>query len=391
MLLILHVSIANKPKIIIAAIASRPYVQAAVAAGFDVVAIDAFADVDLQKLATVCYQLTWDDGELNSQQLFDVLDSLDLQQFTGFCYGAGFEKTPNILRQIDEQIKVLGNTAEVVEKCKAPSAFFGLCDTLNLPHPAVQYALPADATNWLQKDIGGSGGGHIKKLLNEPAKQESVQKEAIQKEAVQTDHVYYQKMQAGRTISCLFVANKQDVQILGFNEQWLDGGMLDSETFRYGGAVSHAQISEQAKTRLTAYITQLSQAIGLVGINSCDAICDGDDVMLLEVNPRLSATMDLYQHLPLMALHIASQHSSEVHVDHVNKDSTAHQVLYAECALTVKDGVIWPDWVYDIPQSNSRFSVGMPICTVMAEAETALYAKQLVNERAATIRRQLLN
>ena len=96
-------STVSKGKLIIAAITSRPYVKAAVDAGFEVVAIDAFADKDVQKLATHCYQIGLCDGQLDSKQLLSVLYDLDLKhdskqglkQFVGFCYGAGFEKVPN--------------------------------------------------------------------------------------------------------------------------------------------------------------------------------------------------------------------------------------------------------------------------------------------------------
>jgi len=50
----LRVTIVSNGKLIVAAIASRSYVEAAVLAGFDVVAIDAFADADVQSLATHC-------------------------------------------------------------------------------------------------------------------------------------------------------------------------------------------------------------------------------------------------------------------------------------------------------------------------------------------------
>ena len=63
----------SKGKLIIAAITSRPYVKAAVDAGFEVVAIDAFADKDVQKLATHCYQIGLCDGQLDSKQLLSCL------------------------------------------------------------------------------------------------------------------------------------------------------------------------------------------------------------------------------------------------------------------------------------------------------------------------------
>lgn len=393
-------STVSKGKLIIAAITSRPYVEAAVRAGFEVVAIDAFADADVQKLATHCYQIDLCDGQLDNRQLLSVLDDLDLKhdskqglkQFVGFCYGAGFEKAPNSLLDINERITVLGNSVDVIDACKTPTVFFELCDQLQVSFPTVVYKRPQDSHEWLRKEVGASGGEHIRLMSD------------TQGEKVA--NVYYQRFQSGVAISCLFVATESGVDVVGFNELWVD--VNDDAPFRYGGAVSHVELSEQVKERFTNYVNKLSQAMGLVGINSCDAICDGDAVYLLEVNPRLSATMDLYlsNHLGdhpgdcyseglLMEKHIAaSQHKrygNGIKLNDIAQTSRAHQVVYAEHAMEVKDGIIWPEWVCDVPVSGSGFSVGMPVCTVIAEAETASLAKIMVNERTLVLKNKLLN
>lgn len=379
-------SIASKPKVIIAAIASRAYVQAAVEAGFDIVAIDAFVDVDTQRLAKDCYLIDLNRNQLDKDQLIKVLDGLDLQQFVGFCYGAGFEQTPDVLTQIDKRITVLGNTAKIVSQCKTAKRFFKQCDELSVSYPSVMAMRPSNPNGWIQKTEGGSGGGHIKSLLN-------IQANQVNAQVHQAESIYYQKLQLGKSISCLFIASEHGAQVIGFSEQWLDSN--DDEPFRYGGAVSHAGISEQAITRFTNYVVNLAQAIGLVGINSCDAICDGDDVYVLEINPRLSATMDLYAGYLLMEKHVAAcQHTisaSGIELNNACPLSNAHQVIYANRPLTVKDDIIWPEWVCDLPKIGNYFSVGMPICTVVAEAETAALAKSLVNERAAALNDKLLN
>jgi uncharacterized protein len=375
------VSIASKPKIIVAAIASRAYVKAAAEAGFEVVAIDAFVDADTQRLANQCYQIDFFENQLDNNQLLKVLDGLDLQQFIGFCYGAGFEKTPSILSQINKRIPIIGNTAQNVGKCKAANIFFKICDELNIAYPPTMYELPSHLNGWVQKEIGGSGGGHIKQLSD--------------KQEIQVNNVYYQKIQEGKPISCLFLANESGVQVVGISEQWLD--VNDVEPFRYGGAVSHAEITERAKMRLIDYVSKLSQAIGLVGINSCDAICDGDDVYVLEVNPRLSATVDLYvaEQPNLIAAHVAASQSKlgedVFKKNNLNKKSAAHQVIYAQYEVTIGDNMSWPVWARDVPRGGSCFRVGMPICTVFSEADTALLARKLVQDKAIELKNKLLN
>ncbi len=370
---------------IVAAIACRPYVEAAIASGYRVIAIDAFADDEVINLAESCHQIEWCDGQLNMTQLMHLLNELDLHQCAGFCYGAGFEKQPAILSTINALLPVIGNLEQVVSRCKTPEYFFALCEQLQLPYPSVRLDSPLSSMGWLCKEVGASGGSHVQPLDNWQTPAEEI---------TQSKAVYYQQFQQGMPVSCLFIASKYDnqahhVQIIGFNQQFLHP--CSDAPFRLGGAVSHINISEVAKVRLTQHISQLSQAIGLVGLNSCDAICNEDDVYLLEINPRLSATMGLYANDKLFEKHIAAVEGKAIEYEQVSKKSHAYQIIYAECAVALQDDIMWPDWVLDRSRPGSLIEMGMPICTVIAQGETAQQATMLVNERAAAIRRQFLN
>ncbi len=386
---------ANKPKIIIAAIACRPYVQAAVACGYEVVAMDVFTDIEVSNLAESCYQLGLSNGQLNMHQLIQVISSLDLQQFIGFCYGAGFEKEPTVLSKINALLPVIGNLEQVVRRCKVPDDFFLLCEQLQVPHPKVLYPeemlkLPPNPAGWLRKEIGASGGAHVKPMVDMQSldlKESNDQKRVF-------DSVYYQQFQQGKPVSCLFIANnkrmqEQGVQVVGFNEQLVNPS--NDSPFRYGGAVSNVAMNDEAKARLEQYVNQLSQAIGLVGLNSCDAICDGDAIYVLEINPRLSATMGLYTDYQLFEKHIAAFDGNAVEFEQGDTKNHAQYVIYAECEMTIKDDITWPAWVYDRPVSGSFLVAGMPVCTVIAEAETVEHAIGLVHERAVAMTHEFLN
>jgi uncharacterized protein len=373
------VSTVNKPKIVIAALSSRIYAEAAVKAGYDVIAIDAFVDSDVEKLVKNCFQIGLVDNQLNSNELLEVLDSLDLQAVLGFCYGAGFEKHPYLLKEVSKRLPVLGNPPSVVDKCKLPAIFFATCKRVQIPFPDVVYKAPVVGKDWLVKRVGGSGGGHIKLLDNALVSHNA--------------DMYYQKQQQGMPISCLFLGTKHGVDIIGVNEQWFDSS--NTEPYRYGGAVSHADINPKAKLRLIGYVKQLADAFGLIGINSCDAICDGEEVYVLEINPRLSASMDLYRIDSLMDKHIAASlmtlELSEMEHLCDRETSHAHQIVYATHPLKLKNDIIWPEWVKDVPSAGAYFNEGMPVCTVVADAETASLAKALVADRASILNRKFLN
>ena len=76
--------------LMIAAIASRAFVEAAAEAGFTVIAIDAFCDVDTQKNAQKVLQVRIENGQFVAEDFYQALTTLDLSNALGLCIGAGF-------------------------------------------------------------------------------------------------------------------------------------------------------------------------------------------------------------------------------------------------------------------------------------------------------------
>jgi len=361
--------------IIIAAISSRCYVQAAVDAGFEVIAIDAFADVDTQNSAKKVIQIEVNHGQFHPQHLLHALNQIDLSDCIGFAYGAGFEAQPELLKQIALLLPIIGNTAEVIEQCKQPRDFFALCDVLSMLYPETVFEKPINTLGWLQKTIGASGGEHIKSVLPldltldlEPMTQ-----------------VYYQNKQSGTPISCLFLADGKNALILGFNEQWCSPTTLSP--YRFGGAVSHVELNGNIQNKLTEFIQSITQTLGLKGLNSCDFLVQDNEVFALEINPRLSASLSLYQAKrgKLFAAHAAACLGQLQEWPVVDQSSRAIQIVYANQIAKVPAEMDWPEWVCDIPQPDSVIPAGAPICSVIADARTAKLAKQKVLERAASL------
>ena len=356
-------------KIIIAALSSRAYVNAAVQAGFEVLAIDAFCDVDTQKLAIATHQIGFDARGFNSAELLKVLKSLDLSGFQGICYGAGFEAQPELLAEIAKLLPVLGNSAETVEQAKNPQIFNALCDAFEMQTPKTSFKRPRNTLGWVSKQNGACGGAHIKPLLPldlpNPAP------------------VYYQQITAGTPISCLFLADGVHAEIIGYSEQWCAPTAISP--YRYGGAVSHAYVPQNVKNKIEIFVKAMSFKLRLRGINSADFLVDNDTVYALEINPRLSATLDLYsaKRGDFFASHVHACQAQLSHWPSVKGTSKAQQIVYAGNTARLPACMEWDDFVVDIPQANSEIAAGMPICTVTAEAHTARLAKEMVLQRAS--------
>ena len=348
---------------------ARPFVESAQRAGYRITAIDAYADVETLALAELSVVVDCDKQGFDAQALLAKINDLDASQYLGFVYGSGFEAQPELLQEISTKIPLLGNTAATVAKIKTASSFFASLQELNIPFPIVVECLPeAPKQRYLKKFAAGNGGTHI-----------SWVKKASQSLA---SNCYYQEHISGCSVSLLFLADGNSVKVIGFNEQWLSPSV--AMPFRYGGAVSQFHLATDIQHQLIKSAQKITLAFGLLGLNSLDAIVAEDIVYILEINPRLTATVGLYAESNLFQQHINACLGQSPIVAMSIKDASAHAIVYAPAELTITTGFAWPDWAVDIPDITNKNTVikeGNPVCTVVAQSLDAESAKQLAQTR----------
>jgi predicted ATP-grasp superfamily ATP-dependent carboligase len=320
-------------------LSARPFVVAAAKAGYLVDAIDAFADAQTLALAKTAMAVAYNSDGFDAESLLGLISTLDTNQYLGFIYGSGFEAQPMLLQKIADIIPLIGNAATNVLAIKTAASFFSVLSLYNITHPFTCNKLPlleSGAERYLQKFSGGSGGTHIKT--------------ADDSDVLSFNH-YFQQRIIGRSISLLFLANGLEIKEVGFNELWLSP--TSRLPFRYGGAVSNIELSFAVKQQMTQAARVLTKKFALLGLNSLDAIVRDDIVYVLEVNPRLSATFDLYSddlYQNIDAKNITNSNVINLHIQvsiegeafqladieksaQVIKQSKAHAVIYASKIL----------------------------------------------------------
>jgi predicted ATP-grasp superfamily ATP-dependent carboligase len=326
----------------------------------------------------------------NADALLAAINTLDLSSFAGFVYGSGFEAQPQLLVKISALLPLIGNSAETITAVKTPPIFFAKLQQLEIGHPHVLSTLPdQDFDDFVIKHAGGCGGAHIR-----PVNADCHELPA---------HYYCQQKLSGRPVSLLFLDNGHNIDVIGFNEQWLNPAL--ESPYRYGGAVSNADITASSQQRLIAAAKKLTREFGLLGLNSLDALLqtsavpDHDEkIAVLEINPRLSATVDLYTQQNLFARHVQAclppysfspPDDSRHDVDVPHK---AHAIVYAELHAELIMPIAWPDWVLDTPLqlpeqliSGLKIKAGAPVCTVIAYATDAETAKNMAQSRVKII------
>jgi predicted ATP-grasp superfamily ATP-dependent carboligase len=351
---------------LIAAVSSRPFVKAAASAGYSVTALDVFADTDTQRAAERVYKIEYTNSGFDAKQFEAALDQIDLTGVIGFAYGSGFEAQPDLLTRIAHRIPLIGNLPETVRRLKNAPEFFEVLDQLNIPHPEVCFKPLANPAGWLCKEEGGSGGTHVMNALAEAALPRGQ---------------YYQRVMNGIPVSMLFAANGHEVKVIGFNQQWV--APITGKPYRYGGIVGHANLPANFKQDLEAVANKLALAFGLRGLNSLDVIWQNDAFWVLEINPRLSSTLDLYQsqQCNLFELHVQAVAGDLSQFPQIPSHSKARNVLYAAKDIVIPENFIWPAWTADIPMPLTCIPQAQPICTILAEADNATEAQDLVLSR----------
>jgi predicted ATP-grasp superfamily ATP-dependent carboligase len=342
--------------------------MAAARGGYRIAAFDIFNDADTRRFCVCSNTLPFRDGSFDAAALLHSLDALDAGGVAGVVYGSGFEKQPMLLETIAARFNLLGNKPEVLAWLKDPVRFFALLEQLSIPHPETSNTRPADA-GWLLKASGGSGGTHIR----------------LHGAAQEGD--YYQRQLQGMPVSVLFLADGKNAQIIGHNEQWL--APTGDMPYRYGGAVSQAELPQELRQQMAHWAAELTLATGMRGINSMDCLLTEQGLVVLEINPRLSATMDLYGIPDLFERHVQACAGKLSLLPEGLSDAKAQHIVYAERDILIQDRFAWPDWVVDRPESGSVVQRDQPLCTVLADAHNASSAKQLAFARARQINAQL--
>ena len=278
-------------------------------------------------------------------------------------YGSGFEYYPESLRYLASRLLVLGNSADTFAALHDKAVFFPRLERLTIPYPDVCFCTPESADKWLVKPMQGQGGLGIKHY--QP-------KDDID------SAVYWQKYQAGTQHSVLFLADGKKAQVIGFNTQWTVA-LSAAQAFIFAGIINSCDLLDEHKERITAWLHKLVCEFGLKGLNSLDFIQEGDTVFVLEINPRPSASLQLYD-ADLLTRHIKASQGELTDYAPSYTGYTGYQIVYAQQDVMIPDGFEWPDGCMDLPGFGVMCRAGQPVCSIIAhqkQAHLAMNALQI--------------
>ena len=364
------------PTLALVALSARMLAESARRGGFECIALDLFGDRDTRRAARA-WSCVGDPVELRLDAAATITALRALRHCAGWIAGGGTDGVLDELESNARPLPLIGNRPEVVRVLRTPRAFFGALAALGIPHPETVLERPADTEGWLSKDLHGSGGLHIRPASARVATHDEPGR-------------YFQRMCEGMPMSALLVANGRDARIVGFNELIVE--RIGTLPFVYRGAVGPVVMPARARRELTQSVHALVRHFELVGLNSVDCLLDGNTVRILEVNPRPSSTMALYDDRwpgGLIGAHVAAslRRSIAAVADPANGDEVrGFMVVHAgqafRCRGASGERMIASGWVHDVPNDDAEIPPDAPVCTVSAAARSVSDVRAALATRA---------
>ena len=403
------------PMLAIAALSARALTEAALADGHQVLALDVFGDVDTQRAAAGWWPVgdVQTDGQtegsalrIHQAPLCTGLLHAASQGAVGWIAGSGFEADLDLLQAGAAVLPLIGNPAPVWRAVRDPAQFFGCLHAAGLPHPAWQASMPTDTAGWLVKDPGSSGGSAVQHLAQWRRTGQPLPTTA-----------YVQRLLAGQPVSLTFVANGRRALVLGANQQQLLGANQQQlpapvgdgacagrfadgyRPFRFGGIIGPVALPAPAEATLHLALGVLVAHFQLRGLGSLDALLDGDQVHLLELNPRPPASLQLYPAAAgqgVVAAHLnACLHGRlppapwPTHAPLVRGLRLVHTptMLYITSALSAQLAA-WPG-VQDVPPPGTHLASGDPLCSLHCGATSVAAVQAVLGIAQANLLRDL--
>jgi uncharacterized protein len=368
----------------LAALSARSLVQAAVRAGHGAVALDVFGDSDTQAAAQAWHAIgNSGTATIDAEVLLQTLHMLARDGHTSaWIYGSGLDGLADTVEAGEALLPLCGTRSRDLRRVRDPLRFFSVLDQHRIAHPKVLFSHCPEA--WLSKAAGGCGGGHISR--------------APQLQALAAG-CYAQQEVLGQSLSATYLANGHEVLVLGINEQLAQANT--ARPFAFAGVIGPVDLPAAALQDVHTALQVLTLEFTLLGLGSLDFIWDGHQVQVLEVNPRPSASLPLYDcgPTPLLRAHmLACANSSAALVAPMTQAGTqpgGAQRVHGHCTVQARQplhihqqhsaALVALRYVHDLPRVGTAIAAAQPLCSVSATAADAHTVRTQLAQRAALV------
>jgi uncharacterized protein len=336
--------------VLVVAVSARMIAQLAVADGYEVIALDRFGDVDLRAIAP---------GATAPSN--DALAGLAAGvEADAVVYGGGLENRPDLVAQLSQGRELLGTPAELLDAVRDPWAIAAAARAAGAQAPETRSVddlpgLGRDPATWLRKPRHGGGGRGVRRWMGGRLRTTEI----------------LQRHVPGLSCSAVAIADGRHATVLGITEQLHRG-------FRWTGNLAPPRLpgAELAELdgRLRAVCDEVAARFGVRGAFGVDAIWDGREAWVLEVNPRPPSGLELFGPGSFEA-HVRGARALGLPAagsPPATRCAKVKLVLFAPRDLRAPDTGWWPAaLVRDIPHAGESIKRGDPVCTLVSATDSA--------------------
>ncbi|HEX5818616.1 MAG TPA: ATP-grasp domain-containing protein [Gemmatimonadales bacterium] len=375
----------GRATVLVAGVSARALARSALAAGWNVVAVDGFGDRDLV--------------EHQPQSLRHVLahpfrPALAARLGAGLradavAYASNFENFPAALATLAAGRELWGNAPSVLRRVRRAESMTAALRTADLPAPRLGHESPDRVgTRWLVKPRRGGGGRGIRVWTPGDRVRRSE---------------YLQECIDGTPGSLVFLADGRDIVPLALTRQLVGDPRLGGWGYCYVGsqlASRRHPLFEAQETVMAGAVraaAALTRAFGLVGFNTVDFMARDGATWPVELNPRHSASVELIERelgASLFGAHVEAVHGALPRTPHdpLGWDTVPGKaVLYARrrFIMSGSDALLGAADVADITPDGAVVPAGAPVCTVFARGTSHDDCLAALVRRGAAILPQL--
>ncbi len=296
--------------------------------------------------------------------------------YDGLFYDAAIETNFDLLKKLNIE-PVYGNSWQTLNDCKSPATFFTKLDQHSIPYPEVSFEdTVSDRDTWLAKEQSTTGGVGVSPFLEKGDSFASC---------------YLQKKISGITFSVTFLANANEIVVLGFNTLWAEA-LNENMPYVYAGAINQVKLNNDVLASAQHYTETITKEFKLIGLNSIDFIFNGHSINVLEINPRIPATYELYETKSgeLLGEHIEVCKSRALPIEKRPVMLRAHAIVYAPHDVQIPESMSWPLWTADRPHDGEQILQYEPICSVFAGAKNSAQVSEMIKTRKQSIISKLI-
>jgi len=303
-----------------------------------------------------------------------------------WMYTGGLENHPEVVSTISQARPLWGNDAEVLRAVRDPFQLSLKLGEAGLRFPSL---MPAGSTvqtdgSWLVKPLASSGGSGIAIWHGQPF--------------VASRH-YFARYVSGEPHAALFVGNRQVAQLLGVTRQLVGEPWLHARPFVYCGSVGPVTPSDRVLDQLALLGQVLGQSFRLRGLFGVDFVLNEDEVWVVEVNPRYTASVEVLEMgLGQALLSLVSQHFGGMQIPESRPSERFEGKFVAKGVyFAIQDAVFDLDPAglasayADIPRTGTRLQSGQPVLTRFVRGDSVEECLDRLRAAAAWLDRRLKN